>query len=211
MQSNVLDQFGWSDYFAGLFDSRAKPNQFPGRVVFEDNVGFRVQTEQGEVQASLAGKLRHDAATREELPSVGDWVAIKRLSGEMRGVIQSVLPRRSCFVRKAAGARTEQQIVGSNIDTIFLVTSLNQDFNLRRLERYLTLAWESGSQPVVVLSKSDLCNDVEVKVDEAASVVRDVPVHAVSVVERIGLESLSQYLRFGETVALLGSSGPAAA
>lgn len=207
MEFKILDQFGWSDYFAGLFESVSKREQMPGRVVFEDNLGFRVQTEDGEVQATLAGKLRHEASTREELPAVGDWVAIKRVPGEERGVIQSVLPRRSCFVRKVAGARTEQQIVGSNIDTVFLLTSLNQDFNLRRIERYLTLAWESGSQPVVVLSKADLCLDVPAKVAQAASVARDVPVHAISVADRAGIDALSQYLRFGETVALLGSSG----
>jgi ribosome biogenesis GTPase / thiamine phosphate phosphatase len=207
MESKVLDQFGWSDYFAGLFESVAKTTQWPGRVVFEDNLGFRVQTEQGELHATLAGRLRHEAATREELPAVGDWVAIKPFPDEHRGVIQSVLPRRSCFVRKVAGARTEQQIVGSNIDTVFLVTSLNQDFNLRRIERYLILAWESGSQPVVVLSKSDLSSDVETKVAQSASVARDVPVHAVSVVDGSGLDALATYLRFGETIALLGSSG----
>lgn len=207
MQSKVLDQFGWSDYFAGLFESVSKGDQVPGRVVFEDNLGFRVQTDQGEVQATLAGRLRHEAATREELPAVGDWVVMKPVRGEQRGVIQSVLPRRSCFVRKVAGNRTEQQIVGSNIDTVFLVTSLNQDFNLRRIERYLTLAWESGSQPVVVLSKADLCPDVAAKTALAVSVARDVPVHAVSVVDGVGVDALSRYLRFGETVALLGSSG----
>jgi ribosome biogenesis GTPase len=207
MESKVLDQFGWSDYFAGLFQSISHADQLPGRVVFEDNLGFRVQTEAGELQATLAGRLRHEAATREELPAVGDWVALKPVPGEQRGVIQSVLPRRSCFVRKVAGARTEQQIVGANIDTVFLVTSLNQDFKLRRIERYLTLAWESGSRPVVVLSKADLCMDVDAKVALAANVAREVPVHAVSVVDGSGVDSLSQYLRSGETVALLGSSG----
>ena len=207
MQSKVLDQFGWSEYFARLFDAVAESYQCPGRVVFEDNVGFRVQTEYGELQASLAGRLRHEATARQELPSVGDWVVLKAVPSEMRGIIQGVLQRQSCFVRKAAGAKTEQQIVGSNIDTIFLVNSLNQDFNLRRIERYLTLAWESGSQPVVVLTKSDLCTDVPAKIAQAASVARDVGVHAVSLVDRTGLESLSQYLKFGETVALLGSSG----
>jgi ribosome biogenesis GTPase len=155
----------------------------------------------------LTGRLRHEAASRDALPAVGDWVALKIRPDEGRAIVHAILPRRSGFVRKVAGSRTEQQIVGANIDTVFLVTSLNQDFSLRRIERYLTLAWESGADPVIVLSKADLCADVTHVEAEVRTVAGGVPVHPVSVVTGDGLEALGTYLRFGETVALLGSSG----
>jgi ribosome biogenesis GTPase len=110
-------------------------------------------------------------------------------------------------VRKAAGTRTDEQVVGANIDTIFLVTSLNQDFNLRRIERYLLVAWESGASPVIVLSKADLCDDLADKLAEIQTVASGVPIHAVSVVREDGLKELAPYFRHGQTVALLGSSG----
>lgn len=207
MAEHALAQFGWSDLFAGLFEAQAKSGHRPGRVVFEDNLGFRVQTESGELFATLSGRLRHEAAAREDLPAVGDWVTLKISEAEKRAVIQTVLPRRSRFARKVAGARTEQQIVGANIDIVFLVTSLNQDFNLRRIERYLTLAWESGAQPVVVLSKADVCENIEGMVAEVRGIAREVPIHVVSVVSEEGLDSLAAYLRYGQTIALLGSSG----
>ncbi len=207
MQDHPLVQFGWNELVARDFESHSTRGFIPGRVIFEDNLGYRVQTAEGELVATLAGRLRHEAASREDLPAVGDWVALKPSAGERRAVVQAVLPRRSRFVRKVAGARTEQQIVAANIDTVFLVTSLTQDFNLRRIERYLALAWESGAQPVVVLSKSDLCADVESQVDAARHVAIGVPVHAVSVVTGSGLDALSNYLRAGETTAFIGSSG----
>lgn len=207
MDAHSLGQYGWNDYFARLFEATAKSGQRPGRVVFEDNLGFRVQTEDGEVFATLSGRLRHEALAKQDLPAVGDWVILRIAGEEKRAVIQGLLPRRSSFGRKVAGARTEQQIVGANIDTVFLVTSLNQDFNLRRIERYLTLAWESGAKPVIVLSKTDLCPEVEERTAEVRSVAREIPVHAVSVVAGTGVDSLATYLRYGETVAVLGSSG----
>lgn len=122
-------------------------------------------------------------------------------------MINAVLPRRTSFARKTAGVRTEEQIVGANVDTVFLVTSLNQDFSLRRIERYLVIAWESGANPIIVLSKSDLCDRLADAIDEVQSVARGVPVHAISVVTGDGLHDVAQYFERGQTVALLGSSG----
>ncbi len=207
MPESTLAKFGWNEHLAGVFETIRGRGLEPGRVVFEDNTGFRVQTATVEIYSTLAGRLRHEASGREELPAVGDWVAVRVSQKEERAVIQAVLPRRSCFARKVAGARTAQQIVGANIDTIFLVTSLNQDFNLRRIERYLAMAWESGAQPVVVLSKTDLCAEVPAIIASVSEVARGVPIHAVSVVSGDGLDLLTSYLRYGETIALLGSSG----
>jgi ribosome biogenesis GTPase len=207
LHNDQLERYGWNDHFAKLYLASAKDGYAPARVLFEDNLGYRIITANGELTATAAGRLRHAAANREELPAVGDWVAVKEIPGEARAVIHLVLPRRSQFVRKAAGQRTDGQVVGSNIETVFLVTSLNHEFNARRIERYLTLAWESGASPVIVLSKADLCDEVGEKVKQAQDVARAVPVHAVSPHTGLGVEELATYLRKGETVALLGSSG----
>ena len=141
------------------------------------------------------------------LPSVGDWVVIRYRPEGGRVTTHAVLPRRTSFARKIAGSRTEQQIVGANIDTVFLLTSLNQDFSLRRIERYLVLAWESGANPIIILSKSDLCDRVADAIDEVQAVAHGVPIYAISVVTRSGLQDIAQYFKRGHTVALLGSSG----
>jgi ribosome biogenesis GTPase / thiamine phosphate phosphatase len=202
-----LSSYGWNALFEAYFQPFIGNGYMPGRVALEYNHLYRVYTEQGELLADIAGRLRHEAASRADLPTVGDWVALEPRPDEARATIQAVLPRRSKFVRKAAGSRTEEQIVGANIDTVFLVTALNQDFNLRRIERYLLVALESGASPVIVLTKADLCDAVEQKLAEVETVAGNVPVHAISVMHQDGLAELSRYFRHGKTVALLGSSG----
>lgn len=205
MNVTDLTTLGWSEFFELNFKSYAAHGYSAGRVALEHKNSFRVYTEYGEVLAQISGKLRHEAQHRSDLPAVGDWVVIS--SPERGGVIHAVLPRRTCFARKIAGARSEEQIVGANIDTVFLLTSLNQDLSLRRIERYLVIAWESGATPIIVLSKSDLCERVDEAINEVQTVARSVPIHAVSVVTGDGLNDLAQYFKRGETVALLGSSG----
>jgi ribosome biogenesis GTPase len=202
-----LSDFGWNEFFEAHFQPYGAGEYKAGRVLLEYNHLYRVYTEEGELLAELAGKLRHEAASRADLPTVGDWVVLEPRAEEGKATIQAVLPRRSKFVRKAAGTRTEEQVVGANIDTIFLVTSLNQDFNLRRIERYLLVAWESGASPVIVLSKADLCDEMEDKLAEIHTVANGVPIHAISVISQDGLKELEPYFRHGRTVALLGSSG----
>lgn len=202
-----LTSFGWSDFFEKNFKSFEAQDYTAGRVVLEHKGFFRVYTEYGEVLAEISGKLRHEAVNRSDLPAVGDWVVIRSRPGNGTAMIHAVLPRRTSFARKIAGSRTEEQIVGANIDTVFLLTSLNQDFSLRRIERYLIIAWESGADPIIILSKSDLCDRLDDAIIEVRSVARGVPVHAVSVVSEDGLQDLAQYFKRGQTVALLGSSG----
>jgi ribosome biogenesis GTPase len=160
-----------------------------------------VLTERGELRVRLAGRLRHEAASAADLPVVGDWVALRD------GMIHAVLPRRSAFTRKAAWSPTEAQVLAANLDTVFVVSGLDGDFNLRRLERYLTLAWESGATPALVLTKADLCEDVGGALLEAEQVALGVPAHVVSNVTGEGLDELEPYLGPAKTVALLGSSG----
>ncbi len=202
-----LTSFGWSEFFEISFGLYKGQGYAAGRVALEHKGFFRVYTEYGEVLAEISGKLRHEAVNRSDLPAVGDWVVIRSRAESERGVIHAVLPRRTSFTRKIAGSRTEEQIVGTNIDTVFLVTSMNQDFSLRRIERYLIIAWESGANPIIVLSKSDLCDRLSDAIDEVQAVARGVPVHAISVVTQEGLRDVAQYFGRGQTVALLGSSG----
>jgi len=206
---NVADltTFGWSEFFEVNFKSYAGNGYTCGRVALEHKNFFRVYTQYGEVLAEISGKLRHEAVNRRDLPVVGDWVVIRSRPEHGRVTIHAVLPRRTSFARKIAGSRTEQQIVGANIDTIFLLTSLNQDFSLRRIERYLIMAWESGANPIIILSKSDLCDRVADAINEVQTVARGVPIYAISVVTGCGLQDLAQYFKRGQTVALLGSSG----
>jgi ribosome biogenesis GTPase len=177
------------------------------RVFAEHKHIYKLYTEHGEVLGEISGKLRHEAIDQDEFPSVGDWVVISLRTSENRATIHKVLPRKSKFSRKVAGINTREQIVASNIDTIFLVNALNKDFNARRIERYLILAWESGASPVVLLSKADLCMDLEDKLRETEKAAMGVPIHVISSIDERGLDELNQYLTPGRTIALLGSSG----
>jgi len=159
------------------------------------------------MMAEVSGKLRHEVISPEEFPSVGDFVVVSLRTSEMRATIHKVLPRKSKFSRKVAGINTKEQIVASNIDTIFLVNSLNRDYNARRIERYLIMAWESGANPVVLLSKADLCEDLAGKLMETERVAVGVPIHVISAINNHGMDDLNQYLKPGKTIALLGSSG----
>jgi ribosome biogenesis GTPase len=175
-------------------------------VTAEHRGEYSVFTEIGDLRAKLPGKTFHDAGGRSDLPAVGDWVVIEPLGGT-DAIVRATLPRRSKFSRKVAWVDTEEQIVAVNVDVVFVVTSLNSDLNLRRLERYLTLSWESGAMPVVVLTKSDLALDVSQAIADTQEVAPGVPVHAVSAVENDGVDELREYSSGARTIALLGSSG----
>lgn len=205
--NNDLQAWGWNDHFAAHFAPFAEQDVSVGRIVLEHKRLYRVVTEHGELLGEVTGRFRYAATGREDYPAVGDWVVISPRVEEKRASIHAVLPRMSKFSRRAAGETVEEQIVAANVDTVFLVNALNNDFNLRRMERYLILAWESGANPVIVLSKADLCEDVERKVAEVESVAVGVPIHVISAERGEGLDSLAPYLREGQTVALLGSSG----
>jgi ribosome biogenesis GTPase / thiamine phosphate phosphatase len=205
--NNHLQAWGWNDHFEAHFAPFAEQGVSVGRIALEHKRLYRIVTEHGELLGEVTGKFRFTASGREDYPAVGDWVVISPRVEEKRASIHAVLPRRSKFSRRAAGETVEEQIVAANVDTVFLVNALNNDFNLRRMERYLILAWESGANPVIVLSKADLCEDVERRVAEVESVAVGVPIHVISAERGEGLDSLAPYLREGQTVALLGSSG----
>ncbi|WLD93946.1 ribosome small subunit-dependent GTPase A [Alkalihalobacillus sp. AL-G] len=179
----------------------------PGRVTLEHKGMYTLLTGFGEVKGEISGKMRFESSSREDYPAVGDWVMCDVRESDQAATIHSILPRSSKFSRKMAGVTTEEQIIATNIDTVFLVNALNNDFNVRRIERYLIMAWESGANPVIVLSKADLCEEVQERVNELETVAFGVPYHIISAQNREGLDELTQYVQDGKTVALLGSSG----
>lgn len=194
-----LNDLGWDDGFAASLEPY--DNCVPGRVSAQHRGEYDVLTRAGEERARVTGKLRHEAASGADLPAVGDWVALREQS------IQGVLPRRSAFQRKVNLGAAEAQVLAANLDSIFVVTGLDADFSARRLERYLTLAWESGATPVVVLTKADLCDDPQALLLDAEQVAVGVPVHLVSNLTGEGHDELGPYLQPAKTIALLGSSG----
>jgi ribosome biogenesis GTPase len=203
----TLTQLGWNEQLSEEFEPHRQAGLVPGRVAVQHRGAWDVLTDQGELRVDVAGRLRHEAASQAELPAVGDWVAVVARPGEGSGTIQAVLPRRTKFSRKTAWQAAEEQVLVANVDVVFVVTSLNEDLNLRRLERYLTLAWESGATPVIVLTKADLVDDPAPAVAEVESVAFGVPAIATSTRTRVGLEALRSWLPVGTTGALLGSSG----
>ena len=202
-----LQDLGWDDAWAKAFAPYASDGLIPARVAIEFNYIYRLYAESGEVQAQHAGRLRHEAEGRQHLSAVGDWVAARPTPGEATATIEAVLPRRSRFSRKVAGELTEEQIVAANIDTVFLVMGLDGDYNPRRLERYLMLAYESGARPVVILNKSDVADHLSEDLDEIQGLAVGIPVHAISAKRGNGIEVIENYLGPGRTGALLGSSG----
>jgi ribosome biogenesis GTPase len=181
---------------------------FAGRVVSQSRDLYRVATEYGEVQAEVSGRFRFDAETLSDFPAVGDFVMIDRKdNSDGNAVIYHVLPRKSAFIRRAAGTSNEGQVVASNIDTVFICMSLNRDFNLRRAERYLGIAWDSGAVPVIVLTKADLCDDLSEKLPELGKVALGVDVIVTSSLSDDGYEPVRKYLGRGKTIAFIGSSG----
>ncbi|WP_270182573.1 ribosome small subunit-dependent GTPase A [Alkalihalobacillus sp. CinArs1] len=202
-----LTNLGWNDYFEAMLNEKRVEGREPVRVIEEHRGSYEVSNGDTVFRADLSGKYRYEAAQRDDLPAVGDWVMATLLLEEKRAIIHDLIPRKTKFSRKAAGNTTDEQIVAANIDTVFLVNALNQDFNLARIERYLVMAWESGANPVIVLSKSDLCDDADTKADSVEGIAIGVPVHIVSSSTGEGLEALEPYVSDGKTVALLGSSG----
>jgi len=199
-----LKDLGWDDGWSKAFAPFAADQLVPARVAIEFNYLYRVFAASGELQAQHSGKLRHEAET---LSAVGDWVAVRPSAGEETGTIEAILPRRSKFSRKVAGELTEEQIVAANIDTVFLVMGLDGDYNPRRLERYLLLAYESGANPVVILNKSDVAEHLDEDMDEIRAQTVGIPVHAISAKQQSGVDVVTGYLGPGKTGALLGSSG----
>jgi ribosome biogenesis GTPase / thiamine phosphate phosphatase len=200
----LITQFGWSDALSQQFAPFAEQGLMPGRVVVQHRGQYDLVTPEGETKATISGRFAHEAGEG-GYPVTGDWVAVSTGGGS--ATIHAVLPRRTAFIRKAAGQGQIPQIVAANVDVAVLAAALTPDFNPRRLERYLAIAWQSGATPLVVLTKADLCPDVDEAVAATQAMAVGVDVIAVSAATGEGMADLASRLLPGETTVLVGSSG----
>jgi ribosome biogenesis GTPase len=217
LQHITLKQLGWTKFFQKQID--ADSTLLPARVTRQDLNRYHLMGESGQLMGILPGRARHETGSKAELPTVGDWVLVEPSQypaadhqsqdtdppGQV--VIQKTLERSSKFSRKEAGEKFAEQVVAANIETVFIVTGLDDNFNPGRIERYLLLAWSSGAKPVIVLNKSDLCDDLDNKIEQLNSIAMGTPIHAVSAINNNGVEKLKAYILEGDTAAVLGSSG----
>ena len=201
-----LRDYGWCDYFSQAFENCSRPDWAPGRITLVHRDLFVVAGEQGDAYARVCGRFRQAEATSEPYPVIGDWVAWAGANGGTV-LIQAVLPRKSLLARKKPGNRIEQQAIAANVDTAFLVMGLDLNFNLRRMERMLTMTYESGAVPVIVLTKLDLAPEAEAQVISVESIAPGVPILSVSSLSGEGLDLFGPFLSGDSTVVFLGSSG----
>lgn len=201
-----MTNLGLSQRF--ITESALYASLYVGRVVSQYKDLYKVITETGELAATISGKLRFASRTLSEYPAVGDFVMLDRNDDDCgNAIIHHVLTRKSAFIRKAAGTSNDEQVVASNIDTVFICMSLNNDFNLRRLERYLAVAWDSRAIPVIVLTKADLCDNLPQKMLALNAVACGVDVRVTSSMSEDGYLSVKSYTGSGKTIAFIGSSG----
>lgn len=204
--NSYLKKYGLTDFYeqeAALYNGL-----FLARIAEQHRDLYKVIGEQGELNASVSGKLAYSAGNQLNYPAVGDWVMIDRIDGAAgNAIIHHVLRRKSMLARQAAGTAKAEQAIAANIDTIFICMSLNADFNLRRIERYLTIAWDSMAIPVIILTKADLCENLQQKMNELFSVSMGVDVVACSSENGYGYQEINAHIRQGKTIAFVGSSG----
>lgn len=202
-----LTEIGWNPFFCEYFEPYKAQGYSPARVLRGQQGIYTVFSSSGELTAEVSGKLRYHAFSDTDFPVVGDWVVIYPRPEEEKATIHAILHRKTKISRKVPGEITAEQVIAANVDTIFIVIGLDRDFNLRRIERYLTFVYNSGAQPGIVLNKADICPDLDSCLIEVEAIAVGVPIHALSAKENQGFESLLEYLTVGKTAALVGSSG----
>lgn len=210
-RTSGLDELGWTGAFEAHFGPHGEAGLSPARVSAEHRGAYVVRAATGELDATVSGRFRHDALDAADYPAVGDWVAIDARPAEGAATIHAVLPRRSAIGRDGGDGTRHglggDQVLAANVDVAMLVAPIDRSVNLRRLERYVALAWSSGAEPVVVLSKADLAHDVEPSIRAAEAIAPGVDVRAVSAIDGAGLTMLDRYLLPGRTTVVLGPSG----
>ncbi|QYY35104.1 ribosome small subunit-dependent GTPase A [Ruficoccus sp. ZRK36] len=206
MHSDLL-KLGWSEHLHQHLHINEHAERIPARITREDRDRYSLHTGARQCSAQLSGSYRHSAQSTLDLPTVGDWVLFEPGQTAGEGIIHGLLPRKSLFTRQVSGDRSDLQLLAANIDYLFIVAGLDQEFNPKRIERYLTQAWNSGAEPVVILNKSDLVEDASERVRDLCARLPEVSVHAISALSPASTECLSSYLASGNTVALSGSSG----
>jgi len=175
-----------------------------GRIISQDKGLYKLITEKGEFKAQISGKLRYNSVNISDYPAVGDFVMLDENDGN--AVIHHVLSRKSAFIRRAAGTSNKDQVVAANVDTVFICMSLNKDFNLRRLERYISIGWDSGALPVLILTKSDLCSNIDSILDELSDISLGLDILITSSIAD-DYQGIKKYIKPAKTVAFIGSSG----
>lgn len=214
-----LEKLGWNTYFQKNFEQYLDKGFCAARVITQHKGNYIVCSEKGSFNGKLSGKFMYNADVKKDYPSVGDWVAIKMLN-DTEAVIYAVLPRKSYFARKLAisggrkmkngilvGGNIEEQIIGSNIDTAFVVSGLDDNFNIGRIERYITLVRSSGATPVILLNKCDLCDNIPDYIEKIDNIAKGIAVYAISVLNNINMDIFDKFLCCNETIVFLGSSG----
>lgn len=196
-----MKDYGLNDKF---INESKMYNLSVGRIISQDKGLYKAITENGEFKAQISGKLRYNALNISDYPAVGDFVMLDENCGS--AIIHNILNRKSAFIRKAAGTSHDIQVVAANVDTVFICMSLNKDYNLRRLERYISIGWDSGAVPVVVLTKSDLCNDLDNIMSDLDEIAIGLDVMVTSSLKE-DYENIKKYISYGQTVAFIGSSG----
>ena len=199
-----LELAGWDDLWEQEFQRNRDAGLLPGRVFTYNRQYYSLYTEHGEINAEVAGALLYRSEDH-DLPVVGDWIAFRQ-HGDL-AIIHQVLSRRTKFSRRGAGRQLREQVIATNIDLLLIVCGLDQDFNLRRIERYLAAAAESGSSPVIVLNKVDLCSGPALRIVEVEKLAPAVPVIPLTATDDHTSDALWPYLQPGKTAALVGSSG----
>ncbi|MBT4333426.1 MAG: ribosome small subunit-dependent GTPase A [Candidatus Cloacimonetes bacterium] len=222
-----MNELGWnevlqSEYVSRLLNLQNHNNAkklgkiFPGRIASEQKNLYNVFTSDGEYRAIIADKLWFNAFDRQELPAVGDWVLLSLENGCEQLKIQEIMERKSTLSRQSIASHgrkfdksgtSEEQVVATNIDTVIMVVALDFDYNLRKIERYLTLMWNSGSDPVIILNKADQCENPDELKAEVEAISYGIPVHTMSAVTGQGVDELDQYISSGKTITFIGSSG----
>ena len=202
-----LEDLGWGPFFDQQTEQINGDGLTPMRVAEEQRGAYVLWSADGAFEAVIPGRMMHEAEGRDYLPAIGDWLLARRLPGERRAVVEHVLRRRSALSRKVAGERTDEQVMAANVDLIFVVASLNRELNLRRLERYLAVTWDSGATPVLVLNKADLCADRLEILRSVEAVTPGVEVLQTSAATGEGIDALRLTLARGLTAVFVGSSG----
>jgi len=189
--------------FTTFFEDQIENNETVGRIMMYAQNHYTIMTEEGVITAGMTGKMQFESI----YPRIGDFVVYNTSEDKSLHLVKRILERKTCLSRKVAGDRSVEQIIASNMDYLFIVMSLNEDFNIRRLERYMIGAWESGAEPIVVLTKLDLCSNLVELLEQVEAVTFGIKTLPVSAMSGIGLDLLEPYNQLGKTIALVGSSG----
>jgi ribosome biogenesis GTPase len=205
--SDALLRLGWNEFFAAQLRGTVENDTVPARVIVQQKTNFIVASAEGEYRARVTGRLRFLSGRQADFPVVGDWVVFRPAPRERAGSIIAVLQRRSAFSRRAAGREETEQVVAANVDVVFLVTGLDENYSLRRIERYLAVALRSGAQPIIVLNKADLCPFVDDRREEVRTIAGGAPIYLTNARSPASVDALRAHLAPGVTAAFLGSSG----